>query len=527
LPTDDSWTSFHDIDRYPHVSNAQGDDLAQQLQIDVSNTQMSSDSDMPALFAPCPSLVSDSTLIQRYTASSTAEIDESVALQSDRVNVPVDEADRLPRMEDVVPYYHFHADTDSTVHHHAYGSGPQSEHASGSSEHDHLYDDDTAAHASTDTAMVPAPIPNGIDWQVTLGAIRGHDKLEWIHVNLPLQRDLSEHQVLVRMSAVSLCAADVKLRQHQQHQATWSSHASACAVGFNGSGVVVAVGSTQRSSSSTSSAARPVTAVPFRVGDPVYGRIKYALAQYAVADVSSIVRCYPHQSICEAAACGAVVESSGYVTPTIAFNHESLDTSLRDKTIYLNTGGGAVGHLLLQALKAMNNRVISAYSRFDTFMLLHELRCDLSINYVERDVVYEIMRYTNGKGCDVVIDLLATPQTMEQAALCVADRGTMYAIHLAADTPATHQQHRHRHGHSMQSKLQRKYVTVRQISLGGTQYGFTISPTMLTPCHSTNNEAVVKPHIHRRCEFSRHGVNQALSDIESRRSTGSIIVNVA
>jgi len=268
------------------------------------------------------------------------------------------------------------------------------------------------------------------------------------------------------------------------------------------------------------------SAIPFRPGDRVYGRMKYALAQYAIADVSSIVKCYSNQPFCEAAACGVVAEGNEQVTPTIAFNHQSVDATLRNKTIYLNTGGGSVGHLLLQALKAMNNRVISAYSRFDTFMLLHELRCDLTINYAEQDVVYEIMRYTNGKGCDVVIDLLATQQTLEQAALCVAENGTLYATHIGPDA-ACHQQHRHGHTHGMQSRVRRKHVTVRHVSLCGTQFGFTISPAMLTPHHTTNNEAVVNPRIHRRCQFSRHDVNQALNEIEAHRTTGSVIVKIA
>jgi len=529
MPTDDSWASFHDVDRFAHMSDAQNDDLLHQLQLDGSNTQVSSESDMPALLAPSPSLSFDATLMQRYastsTPASTPSLEGVVANESDQSNVPLIEPDQ-------VPYYPVHSHTEPTVHvdRNAIASHLQPVHASSSSsEHDHLYDNGTVTYtsASTDTDMVSVPVPSGIEWQLTLGAIQGHDKLDWVHIALPSSRDLSHGQVLVSMCAVSLCAADVKLRQrqHQQPQATWCTESLPRATGFSGSGVVVAVGTTQHSSSSTS--ASMSAAIPFRVGDRVYGRMKYALAQYAVADVTSIVKCHPHQSMCELAACGVVAEGDEQVTPTIAFNHQSLDTTLRNKTIYLNTGGGTVGHLLLQALKAMNNRVISAYSRFDTFMMLHELRCDLSINYAEQDVVYEIMRYTNGKGCDVVIDLLAKQHTLEQAALCVAENGTLYATHIGPDTSASHQQHRHGYGHGMQSRVRRKHVTVRHVSLCGTEFGFTISPDMLKPHPTINNEAAVKPRIHRRCQFSRHDVNQALSAIEAHRTTGSVIVKIA
>lgn len=513
------------------MSDAQNDDLLQYMQLDASNPQLSSESDIPALLAPSPSpsLSFDATIMQRYasTATPTPSLDGALANESAHMTVPLNEAEQ-------VPYYPVHSDSEPTaqVHSNAIASDIQPAHASSRSsrEHDHLYDDGTVTYTSTsrsaDTSMVSVPVPSGIEWQLTLGAIQGHDKLDWVHIALPSSRDLSPGQVLVSMYAVSLCAADVKLRrrQHQQPQATGSTKSVPRGTGFCGSGVVVAVGSTQHSSSSAS--ASMSTAIPFRPGDRVYGRMKYALAQYAVADVSAIVKCHPHQPMCEAAACGVVAEGKEHSTPTIAFNHQSLDTTLRNKTIYLNTGGGTVGHLLLQALKAMNNRVISAYSRFDTFMLLHELRCDVSINYAEQDVVYEIMRYTNGKGCDVVIDLLGTQQTLEQAALCVADNGTLYATHIGPDTPLSHQQHRHGYGHGMQSRVRRKHVTVHHISLCGTQFGFTISPAMLTSHHTSNNEAVVKPRIHRRCHFSRHGINQALTEIESHKSIGSIIVKI-
>jgi len=323
--------------------------------------------------------------------------------------------------------------------------------------------------------------------------------------------------------------------------------------------VVVAVGgstktpptntpSSSSSSSSSASASASPSASSFRVGDRVYGRIQHSLAQYAVAYKSQIVKVQPNQNIREATANGSIVDSRASAHDSLSFNGVGMDRMLCNKTIYLVNGGGRIGHQLLQALKSMNNRVMSAYSRFETFMLLHEMQCDYSINYAEKDVVYEIMRYTEGKGADVVIDLLGKNETLQQSVLSLAQNGMLFMV----PKPGNNQTFTSR---ELQSQLQSKNVTIHEAALSldpDICCGFTISPRLFTPQTQTQtqthahtqghrhghghghtegqrgSDVVVRPRLDRhKYEFTRGDVNKALTDMKSHLTTGCVLIRIS
>jgi NADPH:quinone reductase-like Zn-dependent oxidoreductase len=154
------------------------------------------------------------------------------------------------------------------------------------------------------------------------------------------------------------------------------------------------------------------------------------------------------------------------------------------------------------------------------------------------------MRYTEGKGADVVIDLLGKNETLQQSVLSLAQGGILFMVPKAGNNQMFTSR-------EIRSQLQSKHVTIHEAALSldpDICCGFTISPRLFTPQPQPHghgqgkgqgrrhgqseghrgNDVVVRPRIHRhKYEFTRGDVNKALNDMKSRVTTGCVLVRIS
>jgi NADPH:quinone reductase len=74
------------------------------------------------------------------------------------------------------------------------------------------------------------------------------------------------------------------------------------------------------------------------------------------------------------------------------------------ETVLVQAGAGGVGLAAIQLAKAAGATVLATASSDDRLARLHDFGLDHSINYATADVVAEVMRLTDGRGVDLVVD---------------------------------------------------------------------------------------------------------------------------
>jgi NADPH:quinone reductase len=92
------------------------------------------------------------------------------------------------------------------------------------------------------------------------------------------------------------------------------------------------------------------------------------------------------------------------------------------ETVLIQAGAGGVGLAAIQLAKAAGATVLATASSNDRLARLREYGLDHAINYVENDVVPEIMSLTDGKGVNLVVDPVGGP-TLEASIAALAYRG--------------------------------------------------------------------------------------------------------
>ncbi|EHP70293.1 Zn-dependent oxidoreductase, NADPH:quinone reductase [Metallosphaera yellowstonensis MK1] len=96
--------------------------------------------------------------------------------------------------------------------------------------------------------------------------------------------------------------------------------------------------------------------------------------------------------------------------------------------VFIWGGSGGVGTFAIQIAKLLGAEVITAAGEDWKVSKLKELGTDFVINYKEQDVVGEVMKYTGGKGCDLVFDSIAPGGTLSTSVRMVKKGGTMIVL---------------------------------------------------------------------------------------------------
>jgi NADPH2:quinone reductase len=90
----------------------------------------------------------------------------------------------------------------------------------------------------------------------------------------------------------------------------------------------------------------------------------------------------------------------------------------------IHAASGGVGHLLVQAAKRFDARVIATVGSEEKAELARRVGADHVINYTRQDFVKEVGEYTHGRGCMVVFDSVGK-DTFLRSLDCLTRRGTM------------------------------------------------------------------------------------------------------
>jgi NADPH2:quinone reductase len=104
------------------------------------------------------------------------------------------------------------------------------------------------------------------------------------------------------------------------------------------------------------------------------------------------------------------------------------------ETVLVQAGAGGVGLAAVQLAKSAGATVLATASSDERLGRLHDFGMDHGINYAERDVVAEVLRLTEGRGVDLVVDPVGGG-TLEASIAALAYRGRISWVGRAGRDP--------------------------------------------------------------------------------------------
>ncbi len=97
------------------------------------------------------------------------------------------------------------------------------------------------------------------------------------------------------------------------------------------------------------------------------------------------------------------------------------------ETVLIQGGGGGVGLAAIQLAKRAGARVLATASSAAKLDRLVEFGMDEGINYRDADLVTEVMRITEGRGCDLVVDPVGG-DVLQQSLAALGYRGRAVSV---------------------------------------------------------------------------------------------------
>ena len=140
-----------------------------------------------------------------------------------------------------------------------------------------------------------------------------------------------------------------------------------------------------------------------RIGERVwlwngaFGRAFGTCAEYISLPANQAVE-MPENSTFEAGACMGIPASTAY-------HGVFSGGSVKNKTLLVTGGAGAVGHYAIQLAKWDGAQVIATVSGPEKGSATEEAGADLVVNYKTDDVVQAVNDFTSGKGVDRIVEV--------------------------------------------------------------------------------------------------------------------------
>ena len=159
----------------------------------------------------------------------------------------------------------------------------------------------------------------------------------------------------------------------------------------------------------------------FKVGDRVCALVAGGgYAQLAVAPVSQCLPVPKGLSDIEAAG----LPETFFTVWTNVFDRARLQ---KGETLLVQGGTSGIGVTAIQLGKAFGAKVIATAGSADKCQACLKIGADAAINYKEQDFVDEVKRLTDGRGVDVVLDMVAGDYVAREFK-CLADDGRIVII---------------------------------------------------------------------------------------------------
>lgn len=161
----------------------------------------------------------------------------------------------------------------------------------------------------------------------------------------------------------------------------------------------------------------------FKVGDKVCALV--AGGGYAEYVVAPVEQCLPIPAgLSEIEAAG--LPETYFTVWTNVFDRGQLS---QGETLLVHGGASGIGTTAVQLAKAMGNTVYFTAGSDERVKAVEALGADMGINYREKDFVEEVKKATDGRGVDVILDMVAGDY-LERDIKCLADDGRIVIIAL-------------------------------------------------------------------------------------------------
>ncbi len=209
-------------------------------------------------------------------------------------------------------------------------------------------------------------------------------------------------EVLIKVAAAGINRPDVL-----QRQGNYASPPGATDIpGLEVAGEIVAVAS---------------DVTQWKIGDQVCALV--AGGGYAEYCVAPAVQCLPipkDLSLVEAAA----LPETFFTVWSNVFDRAKLSAG---ETFMVQGGSSGIGTTAIQLARALGHRVFATAGSAEKCAACEKLGAEKAVNYKTQDFVEEIKRLTNGKGVDVILDMVAGDYIPREVK-CLADDGRLVLI---------------------------------------------------------------------------------------------------
>jgi NADPH:quinone reductase len=220
-----------------------------------------------------------------------------------------------------------------------------------------------------------------------------------------------EGELLIRVSASGLNRPDVLQRMGHYPVPAGASDAP----GLEVAGVI------------ESGDAAALAAAGLKVGDRVCALV--AGGGYAQFCVAPVAQCLPVPAGLSDVEAASLPETCFTVWSNV-FDRAQLQSG---ETLLVQGGSSGIGVTAIQMAKALGATVIVTAGSDDKCASCVALGADHAINYKTQDFAAEAMRLTNGKGVDVVLDMVAGDYVAREVD-CLAEDGRLVIIALQGGT---------------------------------------------------------------------------------------------
>jgi len=217
--------------------------------------------------------------------------------------------------------------------------------------------------------------------------------------NLP---EPASHQVLVKVAAAGINRPDVMQRNGQYPPPSGASDIP----GLEIAGTVVAVGD---------------AVTHWQVGDEVCALVTGGgYAEYCLASAALCLPVPQGLSLPEAAA----LPETFFTVWNNVFDRVGLTAN---ETLLVHGGGSGIGTTAIQLAKAFGAKVFITAGSEEKCQFCRELGAEAAINYRKQDFVGEILKITQNRGVDVILDIIGgdyLPRNIK----CLATEGRLVQI---------------------------------------------------------------------------------------------------
>lgn len=248
----------------------------------------------------------------------------------------------------------------------------------------------------------------------------------------------------------------------------------------------------------------------WKIGDKVCALV--AGGGYAEYCVAPAVQCLPIPeglSMVEAAA----LPETFFTVWSNVFDRAKLSAG---ETFMVQGGSSGIGTTAIQLACAMGHRVFATAGSDDKCAACEKLGAEKAVNYKTQDFVEEIKKLTNGKGVDVILDMVAGDYIPREVK-CLADDGRLVLIAFLRGPLA---------------QMDFKDVLMRRLTITGstlrprpTAFKGAIAQNLRDKVWPLIEAGKIKPVMHSTFAFKDAAKAHAL--MESSEHIGKIVLTVA